>query len=296
MGGGAVVASQGIDIALLWTALTLGLRHGIDWDHIAAITDVTATEPTARRAFGRATIYAAGHASVVLTLGSVAVLAGGTLPDAVDATMGRVVGATLVLLGVYVVIGLIRHGRGFQMRSRWLLVASLLRSASRRLRGQEVVIEHDHPHGSNHGHRHQEPARPSPTGETGGVATMVAHRHRHVHRGELPPDPSGRGGPAVFGIGMLHGFGAETPTQVVLFIAAAGAGGALAGELVLAVFTLGLLASNTAIALAAAAGFLRAGRHGVLYVLVGAVVATFSLMLGALYLLGIDAFVPILAG
>ena len=64
--------AQGIDIALLSTALVLGLRHGIDWDHIAAISDVTATEPTARRAFGRATIYAAGHASVVLALGSVA--------------------------------------------------------------------------------------------------------------------------------------------------------------------------------------------------------------------------------
>lgn len=290
-----MVASQGIDIALLSTALVLGLRHGIDWDHIAAISDVTATEPTSRRAFGRATTYAAGHAAVVLALGSVAVIAGGTLPDAVDAAMGRVVGATLLLLGGYVVVGLMRHGRGFQMRSRWLMLASLLRSASRRLRGQELVIEHDHPHGPNHGHRHPEPA-PAPTTErAAGVATMTAHRHRHVHRGVLPPDPSGRAGPAVFGVGMLHGFGAETPTQLVLFITAAGASGALAGELVLVVFTLGLLASNTAIAVAAAAGFLRAGRHGVLYVLVSAVIAVFSLLLGGLYLFGIDAFMPILA-
>lgn len=290
-----MVASQGIDIALLSTALVLGLRHGIDWDHIAAISDVTATEPTSRRAFGRATTYAAGHAAVVLALGSVAVLAGGTLPDAVDAAMGRVVGATLLLLGGYVVVGLMRHGRGFQMRSRWLMLASLLRSASRRLRGQELVIEHDHPHGPNHGHRHPELA-PAPTTErAAGVATMTAHRHRHVHRGVLPPDPSGRAGPAVFGVGMLHGFGAETPTQLVLFITAAGASGALAGELVLVVFTLGLLASNTAIAVAAAAGFLRAGRHGVLYVLVSAVIAVFSLLLGGLYLFGIDAFMPILA-
>ena len=291
-----MAAIQGIDIALLSTAFTLGLRHGIDWDHVAAISDVTATEPTARRSLGRATSYAAGHASVVLALGSVAVLAGGRLPDAIDAAMGRVVGATLVLLGAYVVVGLIRHGRAFQMRSRWLLLGSLLRSASRRLRGQELVIEHDHPHGPNHGHRHPEPAPPPSPEQTAGVATMTAHRHLHMHQGALPPDPSGRSRPAVFGIGMLHGFGAETPTQVVLFIAAAGASGALAGEVVLAMFTLGLLASNTAIAVAAAAGFLQAGRHGVLYVLVGAVIAGFSLVLGALYLLGIDAFPPILAG
>ena len=30
-------------IALLVTALALGLRHGIDWDHIAAIADITST-------------------------------------------------------------------------------------------------------------------------------------------------------------------------------------------------------------------------------------------------------------
>jgi hypothetical protein len=42
---------------------------------------------------------------VVVILGSVAVLAGDVLPAAVDAAMGRVVGATLLLLGGYVVLG-----------------------------------------------------------------------------------------------------------------------------------------------------------------------------------------------
>jgi len=30
-------------LALIATGLGLGLRHGIDWDHIAAITDITGT-------------------------------------------------------------------------------------------------------------------------------------------------------------------------------------------------------------------------------------------------------------
>ena len=34
-------------VGLLWTALVLGIRHGFDWDHIAAITDVTSTTATA---------------------------------------------------------------------------------------------------------------------------------------------------------------------------------------------------------------------------------------------------------
>ena len=35
--------SPEIGIALLGTGLGLGLRHGIDWDHIAAISDVTSS-------------------------------------------------------------------------------------------------------------------------------------------------------------------------------------------------------------------------------------------------------------
>src|SRR3990172_12153578 len=33
----------GGSIGVLGGALALGLRHGIDWDHIAAITDITST-------------------------------------------------------------------------------------------------------------------------------------------------------------------------------------------------------------------------------------------------------------
>src|SRR5690349_22764239 len=36
--------------ALLATALVLGFRHGIDWDHLAAITDITSTTGTAEAA------------------------------------------------------------------------------------------------------------------------------------------------------------------------------------------------------------------------------------------------------
>ena len=32
---------------LLLTAFVLGIRHGIDWDHIAAITDITSTTAAA---------------------------------------------------------------------------------------------------------------------------------------------------------------------------------------------------------------------------------------------------------
>lgn len=34
-------------LPLLATALLLGIRHGIDWDHIAAIADITSTSAAA---------------------------------------------------------------------------------------------------------------------------------------------------------------------------------------------------------------------------------------------------------
>src|SRR4030067_1151611 len=42
---GSVVMTLGVggSIGVFAAALALGIRHGIDWDHIAAITDITST-------------------------------------------------------------------------------------------------------------------------------------------------------------------------------------------------------------------------------------------------------------
>src|SRR5205085_11116026 len=73
------------------------------------------------------------------------------LPASVDATMERFVGATLVLLGLYVFVALLRQGRDFRMRSRWMLLICGMRHAFRWLRTRggrsevfEVVHEHQH--------------------------------------------------------------------------------------------------------------------------------------------------------
>ncbi|HEV2122500.1 MAG TPA: hypothetical protein VGW38_06970, partial [Chloroflexota bacterium] len=107
------VAQQAGGLALLGTALTLGLRHGIDWDHIAAIGDITSTTsgasgqtPPANRgarltvnlqSVRLASLYAVGRASVVVVLGLAALYFNAILPDWVDPIMERLVGATLVL-------------------------------------------------------------------------------------------------------------------------------------------------------------------------------------------------------
>ncbi len=85
---------------------------------------------------------------------------------------------------------------------------------------------------------------------------------------------------------MVHGVGAETPTQVVIFLAAVGVGGKAAGVAVLVTFLLGLLTSNTMITLGSSYGFLRASQNWKIYVTVAALTGIFSLVIGTLFILG----------
>jgi len=55
-------------MGLLITAFWFGFRHGIDWDHIAAISDITSSQEERRQSMLYGTLYALGHASVVFVL------------------------------------------------------------------------------------------------------------------------------------------------------------------------------------------------------------------------------------
>src|SRR4026208_658191 len=100
MSFGATEAS-GLGTGLLVAAFWFGFRHGIDWDHIAAITDITSSQDERSTSMLFGTIYALGHALVVFAIGSLAILIGARLPESVDPIMERIVGVTLVILGVF---------------------------------------------------------------------------------------------------------------------------------------------------------------------------------------------------
>jgi len=292
-----LLAVTGLGTGVAATTLGFGFRHGIDWDHLAALTDLTSAQPSARRAMRMATLYAVGHALVVFALGIAAIAFAEELPGSVDSVMSRVVGATLIALGLYVTAGLLRHGRQFRMQSRWMLVLGGAGRIIRRLRRRNpdlVVIEHEHEHDHHagmHAHTHAD------DGEGSGKNVGIAHRHVHRHVAQLPADPfPQRGALAALAIGMLHGIGAETPTQVVLFVTAAGAAGPGAGIALLVCFVAGLLASNTLIAAAGTAGILSASRNWPVYLTVSIAIAAGSLVIGSLFLAGHDAALPSLFG
>ncbi len=293
----AAVAQKGFRFGLVLAAFGFGFRHGIDWDHIAAITDITSSQDERRQSMLFGTLYAMGHALVVLVLGILAILAGERLPTGVDKVMTRVVGVTLLLLGVYVFASLIRHGRDFRMRSRWMLIFSGVRRgirwAKRRVREPEhstVVVAaggqastvRDDP-GSvqapewHHGHH----GRPG---------------HHHHDRPEADDAFMTYSRWTALGVGMIHGIGAETPTQVLVFLAAAGAGGRAAGLIVLGAFIAGLLSSNSLITLGSTFGFLRASKNFPIYATVAVLTGAFSLVIGTIFLLGKTTVLPALFG
>jgi hypothetical protein len=273
----------GLGFGLFLGAFLFGLRHGIDWDHIAAIADIASSTDERRRALWYGTVYALGHAAVVFALGVVAILFGDLLPAGLDEVMGRVVGITLLILGVYVFVSLIRHGRDFRLRSRWMLLFAGLRRGARWARDR---VADRAPMAAG------EPAASGPVDPTlwhhGHHGRPGHHHHDSPERDDVPT----YGTRTAAAVGMVHGVGAETPTQVLIFLAAAGAGGPVVGIGVLVAFLIGLLASNSVITLGTAYGFLSASKNFAVYATVGVVVGVFSLVLGVLFVLGKESVLP----
>src|ERR1700756_5082300 len=104
-----MLAPANLPLALLSTAL-LGFRHGFDYDHIAAITDITSVQSRPRDAMRYGLLYVAGHATTVAVLGTAAVAFRLALPAASDRWAERLVGLTLLLLGLYVLGTFFRPG------------------------------------------------------------------------------------------------------------------------------------------------------------------------------------------
>jgi hypothetical protein len=312
IGAVAAFAPKALDLGVLLTGLLLGIRHGIDWDHIAAITDITSTTASAAiadaahteqhrsvsghshahggeleirahdagpggatlapalaarplpgrpnllsgqaEAIRLGTLYALGHGLIVVVLGLAAIAFGALLPDWLDPIMGRIVGVTLVALGLWVMYSIYRYARAgerFRLRSRWMLVFDGVRYGWRRFQAR-------------------------------------IHGHEHVD----PLEMSSYGPKTSFGVGMIHGIGAETGTQVLLIAAVGGASSAGLGVPMLLAFVIGLLISNVVIVLISSVSFVSSQARERLYVAIGAVAGLFSLVIGTIFLFGLDGSLP----
>ena len=283
-------------------ALIFGFRHGFDWDHIAALTDLTGSQTTSRRSMWLATLYALGHAAMVLVLGTAAILFASRVPEPVDLVMERFVGATLIGLAAWMVWTTVTTRGAPPLRSRWMLLIDAAHRILDRRRGagEVVVIEHSHRHDHEqpmHEHEHLHGELAGPEHRHAQLDTVVEHRHVHRHVAVMPADPFRRySGRSAVGVGLLHGVGAETPTQVLLFAAAANASGRPTSIALLGCFVVGLLVSNTVVAAASTFGLRRLLAHRYVGLGLAVVTATFSLVVGSLLLSGHSAALPPILG
>lgn len=246
----------------LLTSFVLGLRHGIDWDHIAAITDIVGavesqsevesqgtvesqTLESKHRALFLATMYAVGHGSLVFILGLGALLFAAQLPSWIDPIMERIVGGTLIVLGLWIFYSLINYlvtGRQVPVRSRWMITFAAIRKLVQKITGKVNELEVKPP----------------------GVKTS-------------------------FAIGTLHAIGAETGTQVLLLTAVstiAIANNHALGILLLFSFVLGLILSNTLVAIFSKLGFVYSKFARPLYTTTALCTAIFSLTIGTYFVTG----------
>jgi hypothetical protein len=244
-----------LQLALL-SAAVLGFKHGFDYDHIAAISDITSVEPSRGKGMRMGLVYVIGHASTVAVLGGAVILFQRSLPARVDNWAERAVGFTLVLLGLYVLGTLLRQGASFVPRSRASILIGAFRWASWQVR------------------RIFNP----------GADTNFGNATENYNR------------KSVFLIGVIHGLGAETPSQLLLFLLAANLGGLTRGFLGLAVFLAGLLLMNTLMTASAVGIFGASAAKPHLMRFAVALTAAYSLIVGAIFLFGSAAALPSLGG
>ena len=266
-------------LTLLLGMAALGFRHGFDWDHIAAITDITSTTSASHTeadvpagspmpAHGHEPDEQRGHVHAHKPAGPGAMHALGesrfaheerhaiglaTLYALGHASVVTVLGIAALLLGAWVLFSVWQYMRGkgeFRLRSRWMLVFDFVRYGWEALQARV------------HGHEHT----PS------------------VHATQYGPKTA-------FGVGMIHGVGAETGSQALLLAGVAAVTGTT-GVVILLAFVVGLLASNTLVAVVTASGFIGAQRMRTIYVAVGFVAGLGSLLIGLLFVIGLGTALP----
>lgn len=243
--------SHKLELALVSCAL-LGLRHGFDYDHLAAISDIASVQRNWKEGMRLGTLYALGHALTVAALGSVVIFLHVSLPAGMDSWAERLVGCTLIVLAVYVILNLVRHG---------------------------------HTHG----------------GSRSRLALLIAGarwlrwKTRSLFRPETPRPPTfawNYDRRSVFLIGVIHGLGAETPSQLLLFLLAANLGGTSRGFLGLLAFVAGLLVMNTMMTASASGVFQTSAGRPRMQSWITVLTAGYSFAVGVIFLFGASGKLP----
>lgn len=98
-------------IQLVVTALLLGALHSFAPDHLAAVSVFVSRRPSWRHALGLGARWGVGHSLTIVIVGGALVLSGLRLPARFAPVAERLVGVTLVALGIFAIVRAARvHG------------------------------------------------------------------------------------------------------------------------------------------------------------------------------------------
>jgi hypothetical protein len=110
---------DGAPLALaLAIAFGLGLRHATDPDHLVAITSLTTSDRAGGRAAARmGAWWGAGHAAMLMLVGTPLILLGSHVPGWLESGAERAVGAVIVVLALRVLLRWARPRRARSVRT-----------------------------------------------------------------------------------------------------------------------------------------------------------------------------------
>lgn len=227
-----------ITFALL--AVLIGIRHGMDSDHVAAIADMVGTETMRRKQISLGVMYAIGHGFIVLMIGLMTIYIGASFPESAQQFIEILVGITLLLLGGVILFSVVKQKRDFEFKSRL-----------------KIVCE------------------------------WIVRIFQKTGRKNMNISPIGLGIIGAFIIGIIHGIGVESPTQIAIITNAVGYDNMTIATLQLFLFVIGLLVSTIFMTFLLSWGFFKARIKQKLYIILGSITGVYSVVLGISIILDI---------
>lgn len=216
-------------------AVFIGMRHGIDGDHVAAIADMVGSEQRKKKQLTLGVMYAIGHGMIVMVIGVLFIYIGLQLPEATKQILEMLVSFTLILLGVFIIWSIFQQKKDYEYKSRLRIVVEFFHNLTNKV--------------------------------TSGTKLN-------------PLSPTKLGAIGAFIIGILHGIGVESPTQIAIISNAMGLDNITVALIQLTLFVIGLLVATIGITFSLSWGFMKARVKERLFLLLGTVTGTYSLGLG----------------
>lgn len=216
-------------------AIFIGMRHGMDGDHVAAIADMVGSEHQKKKQLTLGVMYAIGHGMIVMVIGVLFIYIGLQLPETTKQVLEMLVSFTLILLGIFIIWSIFQQKKDYEFKSRVRIVLEFFTNLASKVTNDKKIMK---------------------------------------------LSPAKLGAIGAFIIGILHGIGVESPTQIAIISNAMGLDNLTVALIQLSLFVIGLLIATIGITFCLSWGFMKARFKDKLFLLLGSVTGAYSLGLG----------------